>query len=227
MSRAHPDDEADDAANEANEPGGDGDGPVVFRQLLAVRIFLIVCAVAVPFVMARLTGPILRDIHRLEDERARLFDLYGQAREDSLLDALTGLGNHRAFQEELSRQLEQASRHGTALALLLVDVDDLKKVNDEQGHAVGYQLLAAMGRITLGAVRRGDRAYRLGGDEFAVIQAAIEQPSDAADLARRIREAVMAPYDLDGHHVLADASIGISVAPSDATNPDQLLKNAD
>ena len=149
------------AAIEGFWPGGPSRG-------LAI-VFLALCAIVIPIVMARLAGPILRDVQRLEDERARLVDMYGRARQDSLVDALTGLGNHRAFQEELSRQLEQATRHGTTLALLLVDVDDLKKVNDERGHANGDELLAGLGRITTNAIRRGDRAFRVGGDEFAVI----------------------------------------------------------
>ncbi len=119
--------------------------------------------------MAHLTRPIIRDVQRLEDDRARLLDLYGRARQDSLLDGLTGLGNHRAFQEELRRQLEHATRHKSPLSLLLIDVDDLKKVNDEHGHATGDELLSAVGRIAMSALRRGDRAFRVGGDEFAVV----------------------------------------------------------
>ena len=149
------------AAVEGFWPGGAGAGMAL--------AFLALCAIGVPVLMAHLTEPIIRDIQRLEDDRARLLDLYGRARQDSLLDGLTGLGNHRAFQEELRRQLEHATRHKSPLSLLLIDVDDLKKVNDEHGHAVGDELLSAVGRIAMGALRRGDRAFRVGGDEFAVV----------------------------------------------------------
>ena len=128
------------------------------------------CAIVVPLVMARLDRP---DPARRPAPRGRpgpALDLYGRARQDSLLDALTGLGNHRAFQEELSRQLEHATRHRSPLALLLVDVDDLKKVNDEQRpRARATSCSSGLGRIAMNAIRRGDRAFRVGGDEFAVI----------------------------------------------------------
>ena len=190
-------------------------------------VFLALCAIAVPYVMAKLTRPILDDLQRMEEERARLVDLYGQAREDSLLDGLTGLGNHRAFQEELGRQLEQASRHGTALALLLVDVDDLKKVNDEQGHAGGDQLLAALGRITLGAVRRGDRAYRVGGDEFAVILPNADIETGLV-VARRMLASALTGLD-SGPTQFApfSLSIGISAYPAPSTVGALLYRHAD
>ena len=76
--------------------------------------FLVLCMVAIPVVMVRQSRPLLRDMGLLAAENARLRELYGRAREDSLLDGLTGLGNHRAFQEELARQLEHAGRHGIA-----------------------------------------------------------------------------------------------------------------
>ena len=190
-------------------------------------LFLALCALTVPYLMARLTRPILRDLRRLDEERARLVDLYGQAREDSLLDGLTGLGNHRAFQEELSRQLEQASRHGTALALLLVDVDDLKKVNDEQGHALGDQLLAAMGRIALGAVRRGDRAFRVGGDEFAVILPNADIETGLV-VARRMLASALTGMDAGPTPVAPfSLSIGISAYPAPSTVGDLLYRHAD
>ena len=94
--------------------------------------FLVLCMIAVPIAIVRLSRPLMRDMDLLAAENARLRDLYGRARADSLLDGLTGLGNHRAFQEELARQLEHAGRTGSLLALILIDVDDLKRVNDER-----------------------------------------------------------------------------------------------
>jgi diguanylate cyclase (GGDEF)-like protein len=141
-------------------------------------------------------------------------------------DALTDLPNRILLRQKLEQAYARV-RRGEHLAVLYVDLDHFKSTNDTLGHSIGDALLKAVADRLRGCVRKTDTIARLGGDEFAIIQSAIEQPSDAAHLARRIREAVMAPYDLDGHHVLADASIGISIAPSDATNPDQLLKNAD
>jgi diguanylate cyclase (GGDEF)-like protein len=112
---------------------------------------------------------VLAPAEQLDWAASHLSDLYDRARLDSLHDALTGLGNHRAFQDELKRELGLAERHGTPLALLLADVDDLKKVNDEAGHAAGDELLQAMGRLATAAIRGSDRAFRIGGDEFAVL----------------------------------------------------------
>ncbi len=188
--------------------------------------FLGLCAVAVPVIMARATAPLIRDIRHLEDDRNRLLDLYGRAREDSLLDGLTGLGNHRAFQEELRRQLEYATRHKSPLALLLVDVDDLKKVNDEHGHTTGDELLAAVGRISLGALRRGDRAFRVGGDEFAVVLPNADVGTGLT-VARRILAGAL-NGGFSGNTIEPfSLSIGISAFPSPSTMGDLLYRHAD
>lgn len=148
-------------------------------------VVLVVAAIGCPLVVGLLARRLLDAIDALENERDRLLELYGRARSDALLDVLTGLGNHRAFQEELARELEQARRHDTALALLLIDVDDLKKVNDQRGHAFGDVLLASVGRVASGALRRSDRAFRVGGDEFAVLLPHSDIQSALA-VARRI-----------------------------------------
>ena len=108
----------------------------------------------VPAVMAVVSRPFLGDVQRLEEDNARLRELYGRARLDATLDGLTMLGNHRAFQEELARQLEHAGRTGSSIALLLIDVDDLKRVNDERGHASGDELLVSVGRTVMSSMRR-------------------------------------------------------------------------
>ena len=185
------------------------------------------CAVVIPLVMARMTGPILRDAQRLEEERARLIDLYGRARQDSLLDALTGLGNHRAFQEELSRQLEHAARHSSNLALLLVDVDDLKKVNDERGHAQGDDLLSGLGRIVMNAIRRGDRAFRVGGDEFAVILPNADIETGLVVARRMLASALNGGYAGGGSVEPFSLSIGISAYPKPSTQGNLLYRHAD
>lgn len=190
-------------------------------------LVLAACAVVVPLVMARLITPILRDIERLEGDRARLVDLYGRAREDSLLDGLTGLGNHRAFQEELSRQIELASRHGTNLALLLVDVDDLKKVNDERGHANGDELLSGLGRIVMNAIRRGDRAFRVGGDEFAVILPSADLETGLVVARRMLASALNGGYAGGGSVDPFSLSIGISAFPAPSTQGSLLYRHAD
>ena len=141
-------------------------------------------------------------------------------------DALTDLPNRVLLREHLETALLRV-RRGEYLAILYLDLDHFKSINDTLGHSIGDELLKTVAGRLRRCVRETDTIARLGGDEFAIIQTAIEQPSDAASLARRIRDAVTAPFDLDGHHVIADVSIGISIAPNDATDSDQLLKNAD
>ncbi|MCX6019984.1 MAG: EAL domain-containing protein, partial [Chloroflexi bacterium] len=113
------------------------------------------------------------------------------------------------------------------LAMLYLDLDDFKSVNDTLGHLVGDELLKTVANRLRGCVGKTDIVARLGGDEFAIIQTAIQCPADAGQLAQRIREALAVPCEIDGQQVLTDVSIGISISPDDATELDQLLKNAD
>ena len=112
---------------------------------------------------------ILRPAAQLEASRSRLRELYESAREAALRDSLTGLGNHRAFQEAVARMVEGARRYGTAFSLVLIDIDEFKRINDTRGHAVGDQLLAEVGSLISSTVRHTDSAFRVGGDEFALL----------------------------------------------------------
>ncbi len=134
---------------------------------LVILLALFVGLLAVLIVwMAR---QVLRPAEELEASRGRLRDLYELARVDSLRDALTGLGNHRAFQEEFDRQVEAARTRSAALGLVLIDLDDFKAVNDAGGHAAGDAALGAFGRVVAANLRPADRAFRTGGDEFALL----------------------------------------------------------
>jgi diguanylate cyclase (GGDEF)-like protein len=141
-------------------------------------------------------------------------------------DALTDLPNRALLRERLEYELRRVKR-GECLAVLCLDLDHFKSVNDTLGHPIGDELLKVVAERLRRCTREHDTIARLGGDEFAIIMTAMEKPSDAAVLSRRVRDAITKPYDLDGHQIVADISIGISVAPVDATEPDQLLKNAD
>jgi diguanylate cyclase (GGDEF)-like protein len=141
-------------------------------------------------------------------------------------DALTGLPNRIFFAEQLEQAIKRV-RRGERLAILYIDLDHLKRVNDTFGHPVGDKLLQGVAERLLGCIRDIDTVARLGGDEFAIIQSSINQPSDAAAFAIRVREAIRAPIELDGHQVVVDTSIGISIVPDDGTEPDELLKTAD
>jgi diguanylate cyclase (GGDEF)-like protein len=141
-------------------------------------------------------------------------------------DALTDLPNRVLFREQLERELER-TRRGEQLAMLYIDIDEFKSVNDSLGHPVGDELLKAVASRLRNCVRETDFVARLGGDEFAIVQTGISQPGDVMELVRRIYEAIREPCECLGHHVATDASIGIALAPHDGTDLDQLLKSAD
>lgn len=141
-------------------------------------------------------------------------------------DALTGLPNRLLFRTQLEATLKQL-RPGEHLALLYLDIDHFKGINDTLGHPVGDSLLNAVAERLRGCLPPNDAIARLGGDEFALVQTAIRNPEDCIPLLNKIFEAVRAPYNLEGHQVMADLSIGIAIAPGDGLEPDELLKNAD
>ena len=112
---------------------------------------------------------LLNQVQLLDHERHGLREAYDRARLDALRDGLTGLGNHRAFQEELNEQITVAKERSRPFALLFLDIDDLKTTNDARGHAAGDRLLKATATIITSNLRRWDRGFRIGGDEFAVV----------------------------------------------------------
>ncbi len=141
-------------------------------------------------------------------------------------DALTGLPNRVLFHARLNEAVAR-SRRGECCAVLYLDLDHFKAVNDTLGHPIGDALLQAVTSRLRSQVRETDIMARLGGDEFAIVQSSSDQPKDATILARRLIEALGAPYEIDGHQMLIGTSIGIAIVPNDGDHPDQLLKNAD
>ncbi len=141
-------------------------------------------------------------------------------------DALTDLPNRVLLRDTLEHELKRVKR-GECLAVLCLDLDQFKGINDALGHPIGDELLRLVGDRLRGCTREPDTVARLGGDEFAIIMTQMQAPTDAAALARRVRESIIRPYQIDGHQIVTDISIGISVAPEDGLEPDVLLKNAD
>jgi diguanylate cyclase (GGDEF)-like protein len=141
-------------------------------------------------------------------------------------DALTDLPNRMMLRERLDHELKRVKR-GECLAVLCLDLDHFKSVNDTLGHPIGDELLKVVAERLRRCTREPDTIARLGGDEFAIIMTGMQEPTDAVALCKRIRESITKPYHLDGHQIVADISIGVSLAPIDASEPDQLLKNAD
>src|SRR5262245_2067810 len=141
-------------------------------------------------------------------------------------DSLTDLPNRTLLRDRLAQALASV-RRGGRVAVLYIDLDHFKAVNDTLGHHIGDELLKTVASRLHSSIREVDTVARVGGDEFAIIQTGVEQPTDTATLARRICDAIKAPYDLHGHAVVLDTSIGIAIAPNDGTEPNELLKNAD
>jgi diguanylate cyclase (GGDEF)-like protein len=141
-------------------------------------------------------------------------------------DSLTDLPNRLLFRERLSEALTRVPR-GDRVALLYLDLDLFKNVNDTLGHQIGDELLKQVADRLRKSIRNGDTVARVGGDEFAIVQTNLKRPAETATLARRICDVLKSPFQLDGHTVVIDTSVGIALAPSDGTEPDELLKNAD
>ena len=143
-------------------------------------------------------------------------------------DALTDLPNRRLFHEQLEQALRRLARNNERLTILCIDLDNFKDVNDCLGHPLGDDLLKEVAHRLSKCVRKSDLVARLGGDEFAILrEGGSAQLAEASALATRLVEVVDAPYEIDGQHVVIGASVGISIAPGDGSEPDQLLKSAD
>ena len=141
-------------------------------------------------------------------------------------DALTDLPNRSLLNERLLTALAGAKR-GDIVAMHLLDLDLFKNVNDTLGHGAGDKLLQEVAKRLRSIVRETDTVARMGGDEFAVVQGSIEHPMEAAMLAERVITALSQAYEVDGHQVVVGTSVGIAIGPTDGSDPDQLIRNAD
>jgi len=141
-------------------------------------------------------------------------------------DALTDLPNRVLFREQIERELQKA-KQGQSFALLYIDIDEFKGINDSLGHHVGDELLKSVTTRIRSCLKEGYLIARLGGDEFAVIQPAIESKAEVEAFVRQIYAAIRQPHRCLGHQLSSDASIGIALEPQDGTDLEQLIKNAD
>ena len=141
-------------------------------------------------------------------------------------DSLTGLPNRVQLRQHLDRAIARARRHNQLLAVMGLDLDRFKSINDTLGHATGDALLAEVAARLRENVRESDLVGRLGGDEFAIVAEDLETPDDAMRLARRICIALAEPYRVNGHEVTSSASVGIALGPGEG-EADVLMKNAD
>jgi diguanylate cyclase (GGDEF)-like protein len=142
-------------------------------------------------------------------------------------DALTSLANRVQLKDDLNIAVSRLNRHGEKFALLLLDLDHFKMINDTQGHPVGDQLLIQVAERLRGIVREHDTVARLGGDEFAIVLTMIETVKEPANLASRINAEIAKPFDLNGVTARIGVSIGIAFAPNDGLDADTLTRHAD
>ena len=163
---------------------------------------------------------VIADISKLKEAEAQLSHLAHH-------DSLTGLFNRFVFTSGLEQALERAGRHQQKVALLFLDLDRFKLINDTLGHGVGDELLCTIAQRLKEAVRSEDLIARLGGDEFTIILEEISHPEDVASLARKLIDTISAPMRLHEHHVVTSTSIGISIFPDDADNASELARLAD
>lgn len=142
-------------------------------------------------------------------------------------DALTDLPNRTLFLDRLNQGIHHAARHGKQLAVLLLDLDGFKRVNDSLGHAAGDEILKQVSKRFSAVVRKADTLARLGGDEFLVLVTSLQDPRGALRLAHLMIEAMKAPFRIGGHELHLSTSVGLSFFPADAEDGETLLSHAD
>jgi diguanylate cyclase (GGDEF)-like protein len=175
---------------------------------------------------------VLEPAERLDKARVILEDAYARARAESLRDSLTGLGNHRAFQEELERQWVGAVRHHARLALAIVDLDDFRRINELEGHVGGDRVLVAAAATLTAGLRRSDRIFRIGGDEFAVLMPGSDDEAAFLSLRRILATALEGRVGHDRPLVGSVAgpwsfTAGVTSVPGDARDRATLFRDAD
>jgi diguanylate cyclase (GGDEF)-like protein/PAS domain S-box-containing protein len=150
-------------------------------------------------------------------------ELQEQLRLQALFDPLTGLANRVFFHEQLEHAVSIRTETEAETAVVFVDLDQFKQINDQYGHSVGDEVLSVLGERMKSVIRAGDSVARLGGDEFAILLTSVQEPAEAAIVAERLVERITAPIDVAGRHLLVTASVGIALGSSGA----ELLKQAD
>lgn len=175
-------------------------------------------------------------VHYLADSkliRSYLFDVTERKKAEEELqyqaffDPLTGLPNRTWFNQQLTQALNHEARQNTLMAVMFLDLDCFKNINDTLGHTIGDQILQAFAERLASCVRAGDVIGRWGGDEFTLLLPHIHSAEDTIGLAQRILNTLKSPFEVAGHHLHVKASIGIAIYPQDGRDGETLLKNAD
>lgn len=167
------------------------------------------------------------DLAEVRDDLSKAQVKTEEAQQIALQDALTGLPNRVSFEQSLTHGLIQAKRHGRGLAVLFVDIDKFKSINDSYGHDVGNQALLMVANRLKSLVRDEDIVSRWGGDEFVCLLLEIKQEADVTHLAEKMIIRIAEAYEVNGSVLSVKASIGITIYPADGDTSDILFNNAD
>ncbi|MFG6158132.1 putative bifunctional diguanylate cyclase/phosphodiesterase [Halomonas sp. 1390] len=190
---------------------------VVYHELLWPAIMVLVLMGLGALATARVISPLL----------SRITDQAGRLRRSANFDPLTGLPNRTYLNQRLALALERAEEDAGALAVLFLDLDHFKDINDSLGHPLGDRLLQAVGRRLGRAVRDEDSLGRLGGDEFVLVLERLHESADAGRVAQKLIDALLQPFHIGQHEIFIGASIGISVYPGDGRSAGELIQRAD
>jgi diguanylate cyclase (GGDEF)-like protein len=212
--------------------GGEPAEQIREKQLVRKSGDLIWVSMATSLVRAADGSPryfiaVIQDISENKRAAAALKESEEQFRRLAHYDSLTRLPNRSLFYDRLAHALAQARRNAWTLAVLFIDVDHFKHVNDTFGHTAGDQLLKHISERLGECVRSDDTVGRLSGDEFAIVLSRITAPEDAATVAQKMVEVLNQPFVLEGAELFVTASIGITVFPNDTEDQDTLIRNAD
>lgn len=167
------------------------------------------------------------DLAEVRDDLSKSQVKEEEAQQIALQDALTGLPNRISFELGLEHGLSQAKRHGWSLAVLFIDIDKFKSINDSHGHDLGDQVLIMVANRLQSSVRDGDMASRWGGDEFVCLLLEVNQEADVIRLAEKMIDRIAETCEFNGTVFSIEASIGIAIYPTDGETADILFKNAD
>ena len=196
------------------------------RTPVKVRWFLLTVT---PLSNEQRLGAVVMHADITEERRVKdaLSELARQVTHSAEHDFLTVLPNRLLFTDRIGQSIAMARRHSKRLAILFLDLDGFKEINDSLGHATGDELLKSTAKRLVGCVRASDTVSRQGGDEFVVLLAEVQHAEDAAISARRMLHAMSHPHHVDRHELHVSMSIGVSVYPDDGTDAETLIKHAD
>jgi diguanylate cyclase (GGDEF)-like protein len=169
----------------------------------------------------------IKAMQRISDMRNKLFEYTQVLQALSRTDSLTGLNNRFQFDTVIQEKINHAHHHGTMFAVLFLDLDHFKVVNDNLGHQTGDLLIKSVATRLKSCLRLSDFIARMGGDEFAIILSDISDPGLVIHVGNKIIAELEAPYDLVGQEVVVSSSIGSCIYPIDGTKAEELMRNAD